>query len=48
MREERARLLANLERERERSERLERELHAEREKRSRGFWSRLFGGRDDV
>jgi predicted RNase H-like nuclease (RuvC/YqgF family) len=39
MREERERLIADLERERERAERLERELQEAR----RGFWSRLFG-----
>jgi excisionase family DNA binding protein len=40
MREERERLIADLERERERAERLERELQEAR----RGFWSRLFKG----
>ncbi len=48
MREERERLLGDLERERERAARLEEraeqlrdELEAER---SKGFWQRLFGG----
>ena len=40
MREERERLLADLERERARADRLERELS---EKRSMGFWRRVFG-----
>lgn len=40
MREERERLVADLERERERAEHLERELQEAR----RGFWQRLFGG----
>lgn len=39
MTEEWERLIADLERERERAERLERELQEAR----RGFWSRLFG-----
>lgn len=39
-REERERLIADLERERERAERLEAELREAR----RGFWRRLFGG----
>ncbi len=40
LREERDRLLADLERERERVERLEEKLKAEQQK---GFWGRLFG-----
>jgi excisionase family DNA binding protein len=43
MREERERLIADLEREREKAERLERELQEARREAGRGFFSRLFG-----
>jgi len=44
MQQERERLLADLDRQRERSERLEAELEAARQAAARPWWRRLFGG----
>lgn len=44
MQQERERLVADLDRERERAERLERELEAARQASGRPWWRRMFGG----